>query len=141
MLEMPHVDAQHLLHTAQALTSTLSELSSNWLAERIHYLSGFPNPAKAYEHTNFKKTAAMMITTWEHLGADHVRGIPGTSENSKASALRKPSYKSGGGMRMLARRAEKDAGYKVLVCLEEREMGRLVEGLVRGRMLGRVLDG
>lgn len=65
--------------------------------------------------------------------------MPGTSGDGKAGALRKPSHKSEGGMRVLARQEEGDRDFEVLMCLEVGEMARFVEGL--GRRLSRVVEG
>ncbi|KAF2827080.1 hypothetical protein CC86DRAFT_406308 [Ophiobolus disseminans] len=133
------VTAQHLFPVALALTFTLAGLSPEWLARRIEYLSTFTNPSKTFEDTSFANGPVMMITTWQHLGADWVWNIPGTGGDGKASALRKPSYRSEGGMRVLARREGEDRDYEVLMCLEVGEMERFIEGL--GERVGRVVEG
>lgn len=53
--------------------------------------------------------------------------------------VRKPSYRSEGGIRILPRRSDGDRDYEILVCLEEGELKRLIEGL--RDMLANVVDG
>jgi len=83
----------------------------------------------------------MMVTSWQHLGADWVWNIPGTGGDGKARALRKPSYKSEGGIRILPRMKGGNRDYEVLVCLEEGEMERMVRSLEEGGFVESVVEG
>jgi len=134
----PDFNATHLLPLALAMKATIAEASPEWLEERLRYFSSFPDPSQVFTGTFFANTACMFVTSWQHLGADLVWGIPGTNADGRASALRKPSYLSEG-MRILPRRDEEDADYQMLVIYEEGDMGRLIEGL--GDYADRVIEG
>lgn len=103
-----------------------------------HYLSSLEDPSIKTNAFTYVNGPDLIINSWQFQGADCEWDIPGTTDK-KASAIRKPSYLSEGGVRILPRRSDGQSDYEVLVSLEDGEMGRLVEGLEG--VVGRVVDG
>jgi hypothetical protein len=119
----PIFNANHRLPIALALKSKIAKASPEWLDERLRYLSSFYDPSKAFTRTFFANSAVMVVTSWQHLGAELVWDFPSVSADGKPSALRMPSY-AAEGIRILLRRDEKDADYKMLVAVEEGDIER-----------------
>jgi hypothetical protein len=135
-----NIEPKHLLPVATGLAGSVAELSPQWLASRLQYLDSFADPGAAFaDKSPFGNKAVVAITPWEYLGADCVWGVPGTGVDGKASALRKPGFKCEGTVKTQARRRGEDRDYKSLVCPEEGEMNRLIQGLER--WVGKVVEG
>jgi BAHD acyltransferase len=113
---------------ASALHKTLSSIDANWFTKRLQYLSSVSDPSTVTQAFTYANGPDLFMTSWQHQGLNYAWSIPGTRD-SKPTSIRKPSYLSEGGIRILPRRDEEERDYEILVCLEEGEMTRLVEGL------------
>jgi BAHD acyltransferase len=123
---------------ASALHKTLSSIDANWFAKRLQYLSSVSEPSTVTQAFTYANGPDLFMTIWHHQGPNYAWSSLETMD-SEPTSIRKPSYLSEGGIRILPRRDEEERDYEILVCLEEGEMTRLVEGL--GDLARRVVDG
>lgn len=118
-----------LLPIALSITATLQAVDHEWLKQRIEFLSTVADPSTVCNTFTYANGPDLSMTSWQHLFANWTWNIPGTSGDGKASAVRKPSYLSEVGVRVLPWKNDGDRDYELLVCLEEGDMARLIEGL------------
>lgn len=82
------------------------------------------------------------------MGADCEWGIPGTMASGDGmsrrggipTAIRKPQWANEGSIIVLPRQKIGSDDFEVLACLEEAEMGKVVESLRRGMWVERIVD-
>lgn len=142
------ITAEHLAPVALNISQSISSVNFDWFRARLSYYSRTPNLATHSLNLNLTNGPDLFITSWMHMGADCEWGIPGTMKNDgevssrcgKPTAIRKPHCASEGGIIILPRRKVEADEFEVLVCLEEVEMERVIESLLKGIWLKRVID-
>lgn len=141
------MSAEHIAPVALVLSHALGEVNLDWFRVRLLELSKREISSKWVLNLNTQNGPDIFITSWQHIGADDLWGIPGTakSENGekwccKPTAIRKPHNIWEGGMQILPRQKGHKAPFEIPLCLEEGEMERTLYGLRAGNWVERVIN-
>ncbi|KAF2790997.1 hypothetical protein K505DRAFT_327196 [Melanomma pulvis-pyrius CBS 109.77] len=142
------ITAESLAPVAVNISQSLSSVDLDWLKARISYFSRTPNSSALSLDLDIRNGPDLFITSWMHMGADYEWGIPGTMESGDGksrrggvpTAIRKPHWASEGSIIVLPRQKIGSHDFEVSVCLEEAEMGKVVESLRREMWVERIID-
>ncbi|KAJ8118140.1 hypothetical protein OPT61_g822 [Boeremia exigua] len=142
-----NMDAGHIAPVALALSNALKEVNLDWFRARLLELSKREISSKWVLNLDTQNGPDIFITSWQHIGADDLWAIPGTSKTEdgkqwlcKPTAIRKPHNLWEGGMQILPRQKGDQAPFEIPLCLEEGEMERVLKGLRDGKWVERVID-
>lgn len=142
---IPATGKMAIANAALALSGALGEVDLDWFRARLLELSKREVSTKWILNLDTQNGPDIFITSWQHIGADEEWGIPGTERTGegwrcKPAAIRKPHNLWEGGMQILPRRRGEEAPFEIPLCLEEGEMGRVLEGLHAGGWVERVVE-
>lgn len=145
LISIPATGKMAIASAALALSGALGEVDLDWFRARLLELSKREISTKWILNLDTQNGPDIFITSWQHIGADEEWGIPGTERTGegwrcKPAAIRKPHNLWEGGMQILPRRRGEEAPFEIPLCLEEEEMGRVLEGLHEGGWVERVVE-
>lgn len=134
------VDARYLAPTALSITHTLSSITLGWLKNRMSLFSQTPNSYQLSMDVHIPDGPDLFVTSWIHLGADCAWNIPGTTSQIP-NAIRKPQSGAEGSIHIMPRSTASDESrpFELLLCLEEVEMCKVVNGLQKEGWVERVI--
>ncbi|KAJ4400399.1 hypothetical protein N0V91_008755 [Didymella pomorum] len=141
-----NMDAYGIAPVAFALSEALAGVDLDWFRSRLLELSKQKNPSKLMMNCHTMNGPDIFITSWQHIGADDVWAIPGTTKTEgekwggKPTSIRKPHNLWEGGMQILPRKKGDAAPYEIPLCLEEGDMERVLLNLQEGSWVERVVE-
>ncbi|KAH6629250.1 transferase family-domain-containing protein [Boeremia exigua] len=142
-----NMNAENIAPVALALSSGLGDVDLEWFKTRLLELSKRDISSEWMLNLETRNGPDIFITSWQHIGADTIWAIPGTSKTGdgerwrcKPTAIRKPHNMWEGGMQILPRQRGDQAPFEIPLCLEEGEMERTLHGLKAGNWVERVID-
>ena len=146
---IPPTGKMAIANAALALSGALGEVDLDWFRARLLELSKRQVSTKWILNLETQNGPDIFITSWQHIGADEEWGIPGTMRTGegedegwkcKPAAIRKPHNLWEGGSQILPRRRGDEAPFEIPLCLEDGEMGRVLEGLHEGKWVEGVVE-
>jgi BAHD acyltransferase len=149
LASIPATGKMAIENAALALSGALGEVDLDWFCARLLELSKREVSTKWILNLDTQNGPDIFITSWQHIGADEEWGIPGTMRAGegegegwacKPAAIRKPHNLWEGGMQILPRKRGEEAPFEIPLCLEEGEMGRVLEGLEEEKWVERVVE-